>query len=102
MLMDAARTVTITDDNALHEKTAALWSKFNGVLITPDMITCAGCRTGGMKTPFCDKLCPIRNCVREKGWATCADCSQMDGCTTLGRIAANNPSVLERLGSVGS
>ncbi len=61
------------------------------------MITCTGCRTEGAKTPFCDRLCPIRGCVREKGLETCADCPQMEGCPTLGRIAANSPSALERL-----
>ena len=31
-----------------------------GVPITPDMMSCTGCRVDGPKTPFCDKLCPIR------------------------------------------
>lgn len=75
----------------------ALWSKLNGVPITPDMMSCTGCRVDGPKTPFCDKLCPIHTCVREKGFDTCADCAQMDGCPVLGRIAANNPAALERL-----
>ena len=94
-----ARIATITDDNALREKTAALWSKLNGVPITPEMMNCTGCRVEGAKTPFCDNLCPIHNCVREKGLDTCADCAQMDGCQTLGRIAANNPPLenLKRL-----
>ena len=92
-----ARTATLTNDDALRERTAALWSKLNGVTITPDMINCTGCRTEGAKTPFCDRLCPIRGCVREKGLDTCADCAQMDGCRTLGRIAENDPSVLENL-----
>ena len=92
-----ARIATIQNDNALREETAALWTKLNGVTITPDMINCAGCRIEGPKTPFCDKLCPVHNCVREKGMNTCADCPQMNDCPTLGRIAVNNPSVLERL-----
>lgn len=92
-----ARIATITDDNALREKTAALWSKLNGVPITPEMMNCTGCRVEGAKTPFCDNLCPIHNCVREKELDTCADCAQMDGCQTLGRIAANNPPALENL-----
>ena len=75
-----ARIATITNDTALREKTAALWSKLNGVPITPDMMSCTGCRVDGPKTPFCDKLCPIHTCVREKGFDTCADCAQMDGC----------------------
>ncbi len=87
-----ARIATITNDEALREKTAALWSKLNGVPITPEMLICTGCRTEGAKTPFCDRLCPIRSCVREKGLDTCADCLRMTECQTLGRIATNNPS----------
>ena len=56
-----------------------------------------GCCMGGAKTPFCGKLCPVHNCVGEKGLETCADCGQMDGCLVLGRIAANSPFVLETL-----
>ena len=92
-----ARIATITNDNALREKTAALWTKLNGVTIAPEAINCTGCRIEGAKTPFCDKLCPVHNCVREKGFNTCADCSQMDKCPILGRIAVNSPFVLENL-----
>ena len=92
-----ARIATLTNDNALREKTAALWTKLNGVPITPEMINCTGCRIDGAKTPFCDKLCHVHNCVREKGLDTCADCGQMDGCPTLGRISVNSPFVLENL-----
>ena len=92
-----ARTATITNDDTLREKTAALWTKLNGVMITPEMIHCTGCRIEGVKTPFCDRLCSVHNCVREKGMDTCADCPQMDKCPTLGAIATNNPVVLENL-----
>ena len=92
-----ARIATITNDNALREKTATLWTKLNGVTITPEMINCTGCRIAGAKTPFCDKFCPVHNCVREKELDTCADCGQMDGCPTLGLIATNSPFVLENL-----
>lgn len=92
-----ARIATITNDNDLREKTAELWTKLNGVQITAEMINCTGCRIEGAKTLFCDKICPIHNCVREKGLDTCADCPQMDGCQTLGNIAVNNPSVLDNL-----
>ncbi len=92
-----ARIATLTNDNALREKTAALWTKLNGVAITPEMINCTGCRMDGAKTPFCDLLCPVHNCVRGKGLGTCVDCGQMDGCPTLGQIAANSPFVLENL-----
>ena len=95
-----ARIATITNDNALREKTAALWTKLNGVPITPDMIHCTGCRIEGAKTPFCDKLCPVHNCVRERGLDTCADCAQMNGCPTLGHISANSLFVLDNLNSL--
>ena len=92
-----ARIAALANDNALREKTAALWTKLNGVTITQEMIRCTGCRLDGAKTPFCDRLCPVHNCVREKGLDTCADCGQMDGCPTLGQIAENSPFVLENL-----
>ena len=92
-----ARIATLNDDNALREKTAASWTKLNGTTITPDMINCTGCRLEGIKTPFCDKLCPVHNCVREKKLDTCADCKETEECKTLGCIAINNPSVLGRL-----
>ena len=91
------RIRTTTNIECPAKITAALWTKLNAVAITPDMIHCTGCRVEGAKTPFCDKLCPVHNCVREKGLDTCADCGQMDGCQTLGRIAANSPFVLENL-----
>ena len=37
-----ARIATVTDDDALREKTAALWTKLNGVTISPEMINCTG------------------------------------------------------------
>ena len=92
-----ARIATVKNDDALREKTAALWMKLNGVPIAPDQICCTGCRVDGAKTPFCEMLCPVHRCVREKGFATCADCGQTDGCPTLGIIAANSPFVLENL-----
>ena len=95
-----ARIATLTNDNTLREKTAALWTKLNGVTITADMINCTGCRMEGAKTPFCEKLCSIHNCVRERGFDTCADCKQMDGCPTLGCIAVNSSFVLENLNRI--
>ena len=92
-----ARIATLTNDNVLREKTAELWTKLNGVMITPEMINCTGCHIEGVKTPFCDKLCPVHNCVREKGLDTCVDCRKMEECPTLGQIDANSPSVLDNL-----
>ena len=54
-----ARIATVNDDNELREEVAKLWSKLNGVEISPEMINCVGCRIDGVKTPFCDSICPI-------------------------------------------
>lgn len=92
-----ARIATLTNDNTLREKTAALWTKLNGVAITPEMINCTGCRLDGVKTPFCGFICPIRKCVMGKGLATCADCKDVYECATLGTIRENNPDVMKNL-----
>lgn len=92
-----ARIATLTNDKVLQEKTAALWTKLNGVPISAEMICCTGCRVDGAKTPFCDHLCPIRSCVRERALTTCADCPQMNACETLRRITDGNPSAMEAL-----
>ena len=92
-----ARVATLNNDNALREKTAKLWSGLNEVPITPDMINCLGCRTEGVKTPFCDKLCPIRQCVFKKGLATCGDCPDIKGCKLVEMIISNNSDALKNL-----
>ena len=95
-----ARIATVTDDDALREKTARLWSKLNGVEITPEMINCMGCRTQGVKTPFCDSLCEIRKCAMGKGFTTCGECPDMESCKTVGMVVGNNPAALANLKGV--
>lgn len=58
-----ARIATKNNDDKLRKQVADEWSKLNGILITPEMINCDGCRVNGVKTPFCDKLCTIRQCA---------------------------------------
>ena len=76
---------------------AELWSELNGAEITPEMINCTGCRLDGVKTPYCDSLCPIRRCAMDRGVETCGGCGQMDGCEKLAAITANNPDALKNL-----
>ena len=92
-----ARTATLNNDNTLREKVAKLWSEMNGVKITPEMINCEGCRVDGVKTPFCDSLCPIRQCALGKKHETCGDCSEMNGCQTVGLVISNNAEALGNL-----
>ncbi len=92
-----ARIATLQNDDALREKVARLWSELNGVEITPEMINCEGCRVDGVKTPFCDSLCPIRKCAREKNFRTCGDCLKLNSCKTAGMVVSNNAEALKNL-----
>ncbi len=92
-----ARKATVNNDDGLREIVAKKWSDLNGVEITPQMINCTGCRIEGVKTPYCESLCPIRQCALGKGCKTCGNCGDMAGCDKLGAITANNPDALRNL-----
>ena len=94
-----ARIATIQNDDGLREKVARLWSDLHGVEITPQMINCSGCRIDGVKTPYCDSLCPIRQCALSRKVETCGDCGEMESCEKLGAITGNNADALKRLKS---
>ena len=92
-----AYIATINDDQKLREKTAKLWAKLNNAPILPEHINCQGCRVDGIKTVFCDSICSIRSCAKEKGVNTCGDCSNLENCPTVRAIHENNPSALKNL-----
>ena len=92
-----ARLATINDDDDLRRKVSKEWSELNGVDITPEMINCVGCRIEGVKTVYCDSLCPIRRCAMGKGLQTCGSCSEMAGCGKVSMITGNNDEALENL-----
>ena len=92
-----ARLATINDDNELRMKVSKEWSQLNGVEITPEMINCSGCRIPGVKTPYCDSLCPIRSCAREKKMNTCGNCTEMKSCEKVGAIIGNNSDARDRI-----
>lgn len=92
-----ARIATVNNDDSLREKTAELWSKLNGVPIAKEMINCSGCRVEGVKTPYCESLCPIRKCAMGKGYETCGDCSQLETCEKVRAIIGNNAEAKKNL-----
>ena len=92
-----ARLATVRDDDALREKTAKLWTELNGVEITKDMINCMGCRADGVKTPYCESLCPIRQCALAKKYRSCGDCGELCTCEKIKMIVGNNPEAGENL-----
>ena len=92
-----ARTATVNNDNELRIKVAKLWSELNNAEITPEMINCTGCRIDGAKTPFCESICPIRQCASGRKYETCADCGEKETCEKLGMITGNNAEALKNL-----
>lgn len=88
---------TKNDDDDLRRKVARLWSELNNVEITPEMINCDGCRIGGRKTPFCDSLCPIRQCALGRKVGTCGDCAEMDSCQKIMMVHFNNEEAKRNL-----
>lgn len=92
-----ARKATLENDDALRENIAKLWSELNGANITAEMINCEGCRVDGVKTPFCDSLCPIRKCALEKAHETCGNCAEMEVCKTVGTVISNNSEAAKNL-----
>lgn len=92
-----AYLATVHNDDALREKTAKLWSKLNGITITPEMINCTGCRVNGIKTYFCSNLCEIRRCVCSKGFETCGECAEMHACETVREIHDHSKEAAENL-----
>ena len=93
-----ARIATVNHDDNLRKKVAALWSELNGVEITPEMINCVGCRIDGVKTPFCESLCRIRQCALEKSVETCGACSDAMVCEKVWMILKNNKDAQVNLG----
>lgn len=95
-----ARRATLDNDDALREKVARKWSELNGVEITPAMINCAGCRVDGVKTPYCESLCPIRQCALGRRVETCGGCAEMGACGKLAQITGNNAEARRNLATI--
>ena len=93
-----ARIATVNNDAALRQKVAKEWSELNGVQITPEMINCVGCRIDGVKTPYCESLCPIRQCAMERKVSTCGTCAEVRTCEKAGMILGNNEEARQNLG----
>lgn len=92
-----AYKATLDNDNALRAKVAKLWSELNNVDITPEMINCEGCRVDGVKTPYCDSFCPVRQCALGRGGESCGNCAEAENCRSLETVVSNNPEAAEYL-----
>jgi hypothetical protein len=73
------------------------WEPFRAVLDHIAERPCPGCRADGGYPP-----CPVRACVRERGFATCADCAEWP-CDRAAFLACyvNLRGDVERLREIG-
>ena len=94
-----ARIATLANDDELRAQTAEKWKVQFGADITPEMINCTGCREAGVKFAHCSE-CEIRNCVKSKGFETCADCDKMENCVLLKNIHQYVPEAFANLKSL--
>ena len=92
-----ARLATIKDDDALRRQVAAEWSELNKAEITPEMINCTGCRIEGVKTPYCESLCPVRKCARSRDYENCGSCDELETCAKVGTILKNSEEARRNL-----
>ncbi len=92
-----AYLATVHNDNTLREQTAKLWGEMNNAPITAEMINCLGCRTDGVKTPYCESMCEIRQCALKKDFDTCGACPDMDGCGKVGAVLESSPDARKNL-----
>lgn len=92
-----ARLATIRNDDELRRKVAEKWSALNGVPITPEQINCTGCRGEGVKTVYCERLCPVRQCATQKGNETCGQCPALDACEKIAPLLQNNEEARRNL-----
>ena len=56
------------------------WKKYLEYAVTPEQISCAGCRNIGKHV---DSDCPVRPCILKKKLETCADCEEYETCEKL-------------------
>ena len=92
-----ARIATLNNDDALREATARKWNEMNNISdITPESINCLGCRVDGAKFGYC-AMCAIRSCATERGFETCGKCAELDSCSKIAPILANDPAARTNL-----
>jgi len=86
-----------TQDNDQERKVdiANRWSEHYQGEIQPEDINCDGCMSEGAKFSWCG-LCPIRLCVIENGYKSCAECSDFP-CEKTEYVYQVDPSAKENI-----
>ncbi|MBN2274919.1 MAG: DUF3795 domain-containing protein [Bacteroidales bacterium] len=92
-----ARIATLQNNDDLRRATAEKWQKmYNAPGITAESVNCTGCRMDGVKFSHCS-VCEIRNCVQKKGYQTCGECPEMEGCEIVAMVHKHVPEAIGNL-----
>ena len=90
-----AYLATQNDDRERKVDIAKRWSEQYQGKIQPEDINCDGCMSEGAKFSWCG-LCPIRLCVIENGYKSCAECPDFP-CDKNEYVYQVNPSAKENI-----
>ncbi len=71
-----AFVATKNNDSQLKAQVAQRWSKLYKKTINPEDVHCRGCKSQGTQGIYCQSMCRIKPCCREKGIQTCAHCPE--------------------------
>ncbi len=92
-----AYLATQSNDLVMLEQIAAKWRvEYNAPGITAENIRCEGCMAGGRVIGHCSE-CKIRLCALDRGFDTCADCSDYESCQELQNFFKMVPQAKETL-----
>ena len=89
-----AYIATQTEDKALLEKTAKLWSEWNKVEIRPEDVYCDGCRSNGRKSAY---FCQVKRCAESKSLIHCGYCLEMEECAKIRPFLESNAEIKDNL-----
>jgi hypothetical protein len=92
-----AYKATIKNDDDLRKQTAREWSAMFKTDIDWKTVNCEGCQESDKEKVFsyC-RVCAIRQCALEKGYATCAECADF-GCEKVRAIWEHDGGAQKRL-----
>jgi len=64
--------------------------------MSASMINCTGCREEGTKLAHWS-MCQIRVCAKSKGFNTCGECKDLEGCSIISGVLKFSPEALSNL-----
>jgi len=90
---------TSKNDDGLRAKVAKHWTETYNVPVKSEDINCTGCLSDGVKVYYCDQICEVRKCARNRMVKHCGLCDSFP-CYKLEEIFKLAPNAREVLNSL--